>query len=176
MLKTLLHLLERLSSAIHLFYCFRENFKSTSRLTECPTSLKTPSIRSRVSCDLLVRENILCSSLQKIEKQLDLQVHKTLSSCQKIKHGIWRHQFYISDLKHHDERHDDGIPEVFFPHPLFWRSVDSVVIPCKVLGPFHWFTVFFLRHIKTEVLFWYLLLNVFEDKFHDEHPWSWNMR
>ena len=34
------------------------------------------------------------------------------------------------------------------PHPLFWRSVDNVVIPCKVLGAFHWFTVFFLRHIK----------------------------
>ena len=29
-------------------------------------------------------------------------------------------------------------------HSLFWRSVDNVEIPRKVLGPFYWFTVFFL--------------------------------
>ena len=34
------------------------------------------------------------------------------------------------------------------PHALLWRSEYNVVIPCKVLGSFLWFAVFFFRHIK----------------------------
>ena len=63
---------------LHLFYCFRENL-FTSRLLS--NIWKHISIRILVSCDVLVRENILSSSLQKIENQLDLQVNKTLLSC-----------------------------------------------------------------------------------------------
>ena len=62
------------SSDLQLFYCYREN-----------------TTEYQVSCDLLVRENILCSSLQiekQIEKQLNLAINKTLSSCYKIEHGI----------------------------------------------------------------------------------------
>ena len=47
------------------------------------------------------------------------------------------------------------------PHSLFWRSVDNVVVYCKVFSPFLWFTGFFFLTTHNEVPFWCLLLKLF---------------
>ena len=80
------HLLERVSSAfIHLFYCFRENLFTSYLLSNI---WKHISIRSQVSYELLIRENILCSPFQKQRNSWTYRLIKLFQAPKKLSMAI----------------------------------------------------------------------------------------
>ena len=75
----------RVFSVSHLIYCFRENL-FTSRLT-LSENTSVFEAESPVNC-WWGKIFYAVKFFTKTEKQLDLQVNKTLSSCQNLEHGI----------------------------------------------------------------------------------------
>ena len=61
------------------------------------------------------------------------------------------------------------------PHSLFWRSVDNVIVYCKVFSPFFDLPLFFVRHIMKDLSGVYCQ-TFFEEKFYNEHPWGRKIR